>query len=842
MFSADRLRATISVPIRRCLFICIGLILTASAMKGQHGDAPGEGIISGRIMDSLTGTPVEYASISLVQPDTKKEVNGTTTDDKGHFELNHVAAGTYKLVVYFVGYQTGYRNNVVITKDKPVYSLGDFRLRSSANLKTVKIEADKSLVENKIDKMVYNAENDITSQGGVATDILKKVPQVSVDVDGNVELQGNSNIRFLINGKPSSIFGNSLPDVLASIPASQIQSIEVITSPGAKYDAEGTGGIINIILKKSTAQGFNGNVSLSAGTRFENGSLNLNARKGHVGARAFFSGNGQLTSTVTSSSTRTSQDPSLMQSSQLVQNGSGNFDRNGYQTGGGFDWEITPKDNFSAGVTYNYFGVNNTALTNRSSLVYDANGNLLSSTNDQLRNKTNSSGKTFNWNAGYKKEFKKEGQELEATINSSTSTNYSYYQQSQARLPSDSIYSGSSGQNPGQEKETEIAINYAQPFTEDVVLETGAKAVLDQISSTSNVFLLNNNSGNYDYNTSQSSVLSFKRNIYAGYLSMSFKLFDYLNVKAGGRYEYTESQGTFSGVGEVNYKPYGTLVPSLAISHSLGDNQMIKLNYSHRIERPEYRELNPFMNMSDPHNITTGDIYLRPEQADKIELGYSKSFEKGASVNLTLFARLNTDDIQPYTQFFPTYKIGDSVYSNVSITARENIGHENNLGGNLYFSWPITSKITLRSNISCFERYIITGLSSGGDVHGFNYRINMNGTYEISNTLIVEAFGNFNSPRINAQGTMPSFATYTFALRKQFLKKKASIALTATNPFSETVGQKSNLSGSNFTLVSDRQLPYRSFGLNFTYKFGKMEFKKQKEQEDAGPPEPPSGN
>ena len=206
------------------------------------------------------------------------------------------------------------------------------------------VTAPRGLVENKIDKLVYNAEKDITSQGGVATDILKKVPMVSVDVDGNVELQGNANILFLINGKPSSIFGNNLTDALQSIPASQIKSIEVITSPGAKYDAEGTGGIINIVLKDAKLKGINGNISLTAGSRLQNGSLNLNARKGSLGLNAFFSGNAQLSSTTINSSDRSSIDTVGQTHSELIQNGSSAFTRNGYESGLGFDWGHQPPE------------------------------------------------------------------------------------------------------------------------------------------------------------------------------------------------------------------------------------------------------------------------------------------------------------------------------------------------------------------------------------------------------------------------------------------------------------------------------------------------------------------
>ncbi len=811
-------------------------------LKAQQPSTDAKGKIMGRILDSVSGQPVDYATISLLLQENDKVVNGTTTNEKGEFKLNNIADGTYKMLVYFIGYKTGAKNNIVISKSNSTVSVGDFKLvNKTTSLKEVTVSAEKNLIEMKIDKMVYNADKDLTSQGGVATDMLKKVPQVSVDVDGNVELQGNSNIRFLINGKPSSIFGNNLASVLQSIPASQIQSIEIITSPGAKYDAEGTGGIINIIMKKTTVQGINGNVSLSGGTRLENGNINLSARKGNFGVSTFFSGNAQLNSTTLNSMDRLTQYPSL-QSSHLLQDGTSQFNRSGYQTGVSFDWTIKEKNSITGSLSYNYFGNNNIGITNRQSKFQDSAGNVLSDVTNVINATNKSNSKTYDWSLNYKKTFEKKDRELNILYTSSYGNNYSYYNQIQKFVTPDSVFNGSYANNPGVNSQTNISVDYTHPLSENFILETGAKTVLYQISSQSDVFLLNTNSKNYDFNNSQSLSLNYGRNIYAGYLSASYKLFNFLDVKMGCRYEYTETKANFSNVGNVNINPYGMFVPSGVISHKFKNNHTIKLSYSYRIQRPDYRDINPFFNLSDPKNITTGNPNLKPELTHNIELGYNKSFEKGANINVALFYRGNRDDIQSYSRFFPTYKIGDSTYSNVTVATRENIGKEDNIGMNLFVSYPITKKINLRSNIAAFQRYIVNYLAPNSNISGFNYRANLNASYQVSNTLVIELFGNFNSPRINVQGKMPSFTTYNFAFRKQFWNKKASLALTATNPFNKYVNQKTELNGPDFTLYNVRQLPYRSFGINFTYKFGKMEFKKQKEAEDANLTRPEGNN
>jgi ferric enterobactin receptor len=206
---------------------------------------------------------------------------------------------------------------------------------------------------------------------------------------------------------------------------------------------------------------------------------------------------------------------------------------------------------------------------------------------------------------------------------------------------------------------------------------------------------------------------------------------------------------------------------------------------------------------------------------------------------LSLFYRDNTHDIQPYTIYYPTYKVGDSTYTNVSLTTRENIGIEQNYGISIFEQIPVAHKINLRSNVSLFYRNINTGFNTGGNISGYNYRINLNGTYEFTKTFAFETFGNFNSARINAQGTYPAFFSYNFAIRKQIFHKNGSIAITATNPFDKYIFQTTNLTGENFTQVTTRELPYQSFGFNFTYKFGKLEFKNDKTPDDSNlnPPE-----
>ena len=821
--------------LRKTAIACF--VLLSLSTLAQQNQKTGIGKITGYIIDSLSGNLIDYASIGLLSDESGKEVNGTTSDDKGYFSILNIPSGKYKIEVYHIGYKKGVKSNIEISAAKPTLNIGNIALANTqTSLQEVTITAKTEIIENKIDKVVYNAENDITSQGAAAIDILRKVPQVSVDVDGNVELQGNPNIRFLINGKPSSIFGNSLADALASIPASQIKSIEAITSPGAKYDAQGTGGIINIILKENKVKGINGNVNLSAGTRFENGSLNLNLRNNNFGTNAFFSGNAQLSSHTPNSQDRLSSDTSTQTTTHLVQDGYTNFQRNGYRTGFGFDWSMNKKNSLTGSLAYNQFGNQNTGFLTQQQITKDYSATILQDIEGYRNTTSKSSVGSIDWNLNYKKTFAKEGQELNVSYVSSYGKPNSNYTQTQSYLGSNTPYTGISSNNPGTDNSQYLSVDYAHPLTEKITIETGVKASDQIINSTTNVDFLNPVTDVYTIDPLQSYHLKYNMKIFAGYVSSTFTLFDWLNVRAGARSEYTDINVDFPNT---VVPSYNIVVPSLILSHKFKKEQTLKFAYTRRIERAEYQDLNPFLNLSYPHNIVTGNPKLKPEIGDNMELGYSKNFINGGNIYIAAIERINSQDHKSITTFYPSYKAGDSTYTNVSVINRQNIGTEYNSGCSISASFPVTEKFNVRFNANATNRYIVSTIYVGNISMGLRYRFNLNLTYKLPKNLIIEAFGNYNSAAKNIQGKNPQSITYTFALRKQFWNKNASLGLTATNPFNQYIKQVTTVYTSDYTSYSMRELPYRSFGISFTYKFGKLEFKKAKDENGEylnGPP------
>lgn len=795
----------------------------------------GNGKITGKISDSISSLPVEYATISLYLRGNKNPFTGTTSGVSGSFAITGLNQGSYKIVIEFIGYQPYILNNISINNTSNFINLPIIKLsKKQTMLQDVTIVAPRGLIENKIDKIIFNAEKDITSQSGVATDVLKKVPQISVDVDGNVELAGNSSIRFLINGKPSSAFGSSITDVLQSIPASQIKSVEVITNPGAKYDAQGLGGIINIILKQSKVSGINGNLSLTAGTRMENGSFNLNMRKGNFALNAFVSGNARLRSTTPSTSNRFSNDTLSKTNTLLHQQGDYSFIRHGYQTGMGFDWTYNKKNSLSGSFSYNNFGNNGTGLINQSIDKNDASsGNPLSTITSVNHTENAFLFHNADVNLNYKRTFDKEDKELEISVNSSTGNNHTTLANNQKLEPQDSLYYGTQSNNPATVNETEIKLDYSQPLKKNIIWGIGSKLNFADINSTSNIYRFQPSSKNYFYDNSLSYNITYNQKVYALYSELSFPIAKLFDAKIGGRYERTSINTFYSNAQQqINNPGYNTFVPSIFFSKKLNEEQTIKLSYSKRIQRPNYEDLNPFVNTNDPKNISAGNPYLLPEIGHRFELSYSRNIPTIGSFMVNTFYRINDQDIQPYIVYYPSLKVGDSTFTNVALSTKQNIGSEKNAGVNLFGDLHVSKKLNIRSNIFMFQRHTINALNPGYSVNSFNYRFNINAGYQFTPTLAGEFFGNFNSARNEVQGKYPSFTSYSIALRKQFWSKKGSLALTATNPFNKYVDQRTALYGPNFTVNSLRQVPFRSIGINFTWKFGKLEFKKEKENDN----------
>lgn len=797
-------------------------IMSLSAQSGSRLRVT----ISGRVADSLTADPMVAATASVNERITGKALTGALTNPDGKFTISDIPIGVYDIIITYIGYKEVRIDSVSLKDD---ISLGTILLTpSDFSLKEVTVVSDKPVVENRFDKIVYNVSSDITSRGMLAIDVLRKVPYVSVDANGNVELQGNTNIRFLINGKTSSIFGSNLADALASIPASQIKSIEAITNPGSKYDLQGTGGVINIILLENKLQGASGSVNLSVGTRNQNGSVNLGVKRGNFGVNTYLSGNWRMGSDGSFSSNRESTDTLTGQNTTLIQNGLNRFKRNGYRAGIGFEWDITKKISLSGTAGYNNFRFSRSGLIDLGESIYDNMGSLISGQYTIRDFNNNRETRSVDWNLDFKKKFGKEGHELDITLNSSYGKPVSNYLLTLSDIGDSNPTEGSVSNNPGTDNTTTLTADYVYPLNKTSKLEAGVKGTFNDITSSIRMSVYNPLTGEYVLDPLQSYDLGYTLNIYAAYLSASFKLFRWLDIKPGARYEYSDVNIDYSGA---SVPSYGTIVPSLLLSHSFSENKSLQLSYSRRIRRPDYNDLNPFINRSDPYNIETGNVLLKPEVGERLELGYNTSFSKGGNLRITLSQRINSREIDNITTFYPSYAIGDSIYRNVSVTTQENIGREYNTGLSIFSSVPLTPKLNLRGNMMLFYNYLVTD-RIGNISTGFRFRGNLNATWQLPSNFMAEFFGFWRSGGKSIQGREPQFYIYNFALRKLFWKDKGSLGVTATNPFSRDIRQVTTITTGNSTSRNVQALPFRSFGISFSYKFGKMKSPQERNNDE----------
>lgn len=748
-----------------------------------------KGRIVAVILDSLTKKPIDYASVSLFNLKDGKSVNGAVTDTKGKVTLQNVSPESYKLSVGFMGYQTK-TIQLKTTPEKPDYNAGTIYLSATAgNLKEVEITGQKALIENKVDKLVYNAEQDITNAGGDATDVMRKVPMLSVDINGNVQLRGAS-VRVLINGKPSGTMANSVADALKMIPAEQIKSVEVITSPSAKYDAEGSGGIINIITKKKTAEGVSGSLNTTAGTRSNNGSFNLNAKTGRLslnGSLGLNQAYPQKSKVVTFNSATIDGITNT-----TLQDGYSNWSRVGYNGSLGLDYDFNAYHNISTTAKMNRFS---NGGPGRSDIIR----NGMASVN--LRD-MDMSFNNLDWNLDYRKTSKTEGEEFSVSAQLSTGRNGSDFSNtfSADGTPDMTIL----GHNTGKNNEYTLQSDYTYPFSKTTVLETGIKGILRNIIS--------------DYDQQQQDF-DYDQNVVAAYSVMGFKLTKKVAVKAGLRAEYTKINGLAGN--SLNFdNDYFNLFPSLVVSQTLKAMTTLKLSYNRRIQRPSLSYLNPFRNESDVYNPMQGNPKLAPELTDNIELGYS-TFIKGSMINAAVFYRNTSDVIETAIQPI----VEDGVSKN--LTTYLNVGTSKSYGFNVFGSYNPKPKWTLMANFG-LNTYEINNAEQNVNTGTFlNYTAFARSAYALPKGWTTELWGVVNSPKRTFQGKTEMMYFYGGAVKKEIMKKKATIGLNVLNPFNRDLNIKTENNTLNSTQRTDIHYPLRSFGLNFSYNFGKMNFNAQ---------------
>ncbi len=788
-------------------FAIFNAMAQAPAGAQEPAKEKGNARISGSVVDAESNKPVEFATVALLDPATGKPVDGSICDVEGKFTITKVPEGTYNVAVSFIGYETQTINAIRLEK-RSDFNLGVVKLGTTAEvLDEVLVEGQKQLIEERVDRTIYNAENDQTTRGGDATDVLKRVPMLSVDMDGNVTLRGSQNITVLINNKPSTIMASSIADALKQIPADQIKTVEVITSPSAKYDAEGSGGIINIVTKKNTLQGATLSVDAGIGTRGSNLGLNGNYRTGKMGfslggwGRTMYNVTGRFDNSQLTRDEENNSEFLNIQGADTKSRGLfGNYNL-------GWDYDINKNNLLAASVQ---LGARNN-VSYQNDLLTEAyrDGTLESSS---LRNvKTNDLSNTVDVSLTYTHLYKKPQKELSLMALYSKNNRNNDFENRTIEENGVSAFSGYKNLNDSYNQEMTLQADYQTPVGKNKIVEFGIKEIMRK--AYSDFSYLSDSDGNGNYITSDSlsltNNLNYDQNIASGYLAYTLNLQKGYSIKAGTRYEYTTIEAYTRTEDDIQIPSYGVLVPSVNMSKKLKLG-MLKVAYNRRIQRPSIRFLNPNYQSANQINPSVGNPLLDPEYTNNYELSYS-TFVKGISLNLTSFMRNTTGSIQKVQQPF-----GDE---GAVLTTYENIGQEDAYGLSLFANVNI-GKLSINGGSDIYYAILDDNIDSHNE--GWVVSGRLFGSYNLNKGWGIQAFSFMRGRQVQLQGSQGGFGMYSLGVKKDFNDKRGSIGFGAENFLTSSFKIRGNTQTDLIDQSSLTVMRNMSFRVNFSYLIGKM--------------------
>lgn len=759
--------------------------------------------IMGKVVDSDTDAPLDYATISLFKTADKSLVDGNITDEKGAFKLE-VKPGNYYATIEFLAYQKQTIENISVKRGAGNVNLGIISLSpEAAALEEVLVTAEKSEMVMALDKKVFNVGKDLASRGGSAADLLDNVPSVAVDIDGNVSLRGNESVRILVNGKPSSLVNSA--NGLRSLQASMIERIELITNPSARYEGEGTAGILNIILKKEQEKGFNGSFDLTAGVPSTYGvALNLNYRTKKLN---FFTNYG----------IRYRRGPGISTLYQEVSRNDSTFitkqesdrDRGGLSNNFRFgaDYFFNSKNTLTTAFSYRISDDNNSATTTYEDFIFNLDNpvGVTIRTDDEREDESKleyslTYRKTFDEkdrkltiDLRYQDEEEEEGSDLENRFfNAELSPNGipNLFQQSNNKESSNQLI---------------IQVDYVHPFSKDHKFEAGLRSSFRNIDNDYLVEELTD--GEWLPLEGLSNNFQYDENIAAAYLQYGNKInkFSYL---VGFRMEYSDVSTKLLQTNKLNERDYFTPIPTLHLSYDLPQNNAVQLSYSRRLRRPRFWDLNPFFTFSDNRNYWSGNPDLDPEFTNSFELGHIKYWDKG-SLSSSAYYRHTTGKIE---RIRTVNEEGNSITQPMNLSTEDAYGFEFTASYNPAKWWRINGDFN-------FYRAITDGTNLGQSFESDFYTWSARGSskFTIKKKTDIQLTYRYRAPQQTTQGSRKAMYNVDIAASRDILKDKGTLSLSVRDVFNSR-RWRYIYEGENFFTEGDSQWRARSVVLTFNYR------------------------
>ena len=779
--------------------------------------------ITGKIIEKATNLPLGYATVTLTNSKRPDVVTGGMTDENGNFSIE-ANAGTYDVKFEFISFKPIETKQQSIQEDKDFGTVS--LIAEATNLDAIEIRAERSSVEIKLDKKVYNVGSDMIVKGGTVSDVLDNVPSVAVDVEGNVSLRGNENVRILIDGRPSG--GVNINDVLKLLPADSVDKVEVITNPSARYDAEGGGGIINIVLKKGKNQGITGTVTLSTGDPANHGvmgTLNYKTEQFNLFTTQGYNYRKGPGNSMTDTEFL---DKDTKETTGFLEERRKN-ERLNKSYNGSFGMDLFLDKNTTWTNTFSYRRSTGENPDNVLQRHFDEFRNLETITN--RFNSQNDKDENVEFSSNLIKKFNDNGHQLTVDFmvsksNDDENSGISFYD---TDALSNSITSSGNQRTSSlqDQNRTLLQADYVYPFGKSQ-FEAGYRGNFMDLTTDYAVEDLFD--GNWTNNPNYTNILQYKENVNALYTQFGSKINNKISYLLGLRWEDSNIEINQFTTNEFRNKKYNNFFPSAFLAYEFAEGTSASISYSRRISRPRSRSINPFSNLSSNINQFRGNPDLDPSMSDAFDLGFLKKWDK-----LTFNTSMYFNRTQDAVQFVKNVETVDG--TDVLITSPRNIGVEDRFGFEFTLSYNPYKWWKLNSNFNLFRNqtkgnYTFTDLSNNVEVIDFSntaysWFARINSRINLPLGIDWQTNGTYNAPQTNAQGKSKGIASMNLAFSKDVLKDKATLALNVNDVFNSRKRiMESNLATQN--TYSEMQWRERQITLTFTYRFNKKKTEREK--------------